>query len=312
MRNITSKLISVIITTRNRKQVVLDCLASVFKMNYPKFEVIVVDNGSTDRTVEKIKNRFPQVRVIEAKKNLGLNGGKNLGQKCAKGEYFLFLDSDTIVDQNFLTTLAGVAESNPKVGLVCPKMYFFDEKEVIWYAGAKVNLWTSQTKNLGCNEKDIGQYDQVRETHFAPTAYLATRQVAEKLKGHEKIFFMTYGDTDFGFRVRKAGYKVLFCPQAKLWHRLGKEENTKTVRALGYNLPMRAYYFSRNRVIFMKKHAPAFKFWIFLFIFSPLFIFYITYKIITYGGWPFLKPHLEGSLDGLKYAFGGKVKNRWT
>lgn len=307
------KLVSIVIVTRNRRQVTLDCLESVLKMDYPRFEVILVDNGSTDGTVEAVEKNFSEVKVVAAGKNLGLNAGKNLGQKHAKDDYILFLDSDTIVDKRLLTELIKTAESDLRVGIICPKMYYIEPKDVIWYAGSYINLFTSQTKNIGCNEKDCGQYDQVRETEFAPTAYLVTRTVVDELKGHDELLFMTYGDTDYGFRARKAGFKVIFCPWAKLWHQLGKEENLKTVRALGYNQPMRAYYFARNRVIFIKRHAPKLNFLIFLLVFYPLFTLYISYKIIAFGGsWRFLKPHLQGSGDGLRYAFGGKITNAYV
>lgn len=309
---VAEKLVSIVIVTYNRREVISDCLASVLKMNYPNFEVILVDNGSKDGTVEAIRERFPVVRVVASKINLGLNGGKNLGQNQARGEYVLFLDSDTIVDENLLAELVRVAESDPRVGMVCPKMYYHEPKDVIWYAGSFVNLWTSQTKNIGANEEDQGQWDQVRETEFAPTAYLTKREVVEKLKGHDEFLFMTYGDTDYGFRTREAGFKVMFCPIARLWHKIKKQENIKTIRALGYNLPMRAYYFARNRVVFMKRHAPKLNFAVFMLVFFPLFTLYVTYKIIIFGGGPkFLKPHWQGSLDGLGFIFGKRLTNRW-
>ncbi len=306
------KLVSIVIVTYNRQKIVLDCLRSVFKMNYPHFEVILVDNHSQDNTLQAVGNRFPLVKLVALKTNLGLNQGKNLGQKRAKGDYILFLDSDTIVDKSLLTELVKLAESDHKIGIVCPKMYYSKPKDVIWYAGSSVNLLTSHTRNLGTHEKDKGQFDQIRETQFAPTAYLATKKIVKKLKGHNEKLFMTYGDTDYGFRARKLGFKIIFCPKAKLWHKLEKSENIKTVRALGYNLPMRAYYFSRNRVIFMKAYAPKLNFIIFILFFFPLFTLYISYKIIIFkGGWQFLKPHLQGSWDGLKYVFNNKVENNW-
>lgn len=304
------KIVSIVITTRNRKEIILDCLVSLFKMDYPNFEIIVVDNGSKDGTVLAVKKKFPQVKIISSKENLGLNGGKNLGQKYVKGDYIFFLDSDTIVDKKILKELVNLAESNPKIGMVCPKMYYWQPKNFIWYAGTYVNLLTSQTKNLGANEKDNGQWDQVRETEFAPTAYLVKKEVVKKLKGHDEIFFMTYGDTDYGYRVREAGFKVLFCPAAKLWHRLKMEENIKGIRSLGYNLPMRAYYFARNRTIFMKKHAPKLNFFIFIFFFFPLFTLYMVYKIFRFSGSKnFLKPYLHGVFDSLKYLFTNRVYN---
>lgn len=297
------KLVSVVITTRNRKEDVLACLSSVYANDYPRFEVILADNASTDGTIEAVKKKYPKVKLAVAKENLGLNGGKNMGQKKAKGDYIFFLDSDTVIDKKLLSELVKTAELDSKIGLICPKMYYFDQKNTIWYAGSFVNLFTSRTLNIGCNEDDHGQYDQVRETQFAPTAYLAKRSVINKLKSHDETFFMTYGDTDYGFRARENGFKVIFCPTAKLWHRLEREKNQNTVRALGFNLPLRAYYFPRNRVIFMKKHAPKLNYIIFVLVFFPLVTWYMTYKIIIFkGGKTFLRPFLKGTLDGLKFA----------
>lgn len=312
VKGMAKKLVSVVIITRNRKKITLDCLQSVLRMNYPAFEVILVDNASNDNTVEAVKKKFPKVRIAASPINLGLNGGRNLGQKKAKGKYILFLDSDTIVDKDLIKELVKIAETDPSIGIVCPKIYYYDKKNVIWYAGSFVNLLTSRTENIGANKVDKGQFDQVRETQFAPTAYLATRIAAKKLKGHDEVFFMTYGDTDYGFRAQEADFKVMFAPRAFLWHRLKKKENVKTIRALGYNLPMRAYYFSRNRVIFMKRHAPKLNFIIFMLFFFPILTLYFTYKIIIFGGGlRFLVPHWQGTLDGLKYLFFGKVENKW-
>ncbi|MCL5090434.1 MAG: glycosyltransferase family 2 protein [Patescibacteria group bacterium] len=308
------KLVSIIIVTRNRQKIVEECLKSVYKTNYPNFEIILVDNGSSDETVPVIRKKFPQVKIVRSEQNLGANKGKNLGQKQAKGDYFLFLDSDTTVAKNFLSALVLLAEKNPQAGIICPKMYYYDQKTILWYAGVKMNLLTSQTQNIGSNEGDHGQYDQVRETLFAPTAYLAKKEVVKKLKGHDEIFFMTYGETDYGFRARKAGFKILFCPEAKLWHRLGQEENTKSIRGLGFNMPMRAYYFARNRVIFMKRHSPPKNFTVFITIFFPLATMHMIYATIKYGGgWTYLRPYLEGTWDGVKFLFTKKVNNNhWT
>ena len=307
-------LVSIIIVTRNRKQITLECLKSVMALDYPRFEVLVVDNDSSDNTVAAIKSASwqTQVKVIAARENLGLNAGKNLGQKQARGDYLFFLDSDTIVDKKLLSELVKLAKTDPKIAIVCPKMYYIKPKNVIWYAGSEVNLLTSQTKNIGVNQKDKGQYDQVWETQFAPTAYLATRKAAQKLKGHDAVLFMTYGDTDYGFRARELGFKVMFCPTAKLWHRIKMKDNIKTIRALGYNQPMRAYYFSRNRVVFMKRHAPPLYFYTFLLLCFPLITFYYSYKILAFGGgWRFLQPHWQGSIDGLRFIFSGYLINRW-
>lgn len=309
-RKMVKKLVSIVITTRNRKKFVLDCLSSVFDNDYPNIEVILSDNASHDGTVDAVRKQFPKVKIAAGTENLGLNGGKNRGQKIASGDYIFFLDSDTIIAKNIISEMVNIAQKDSQIGLVCPKIYYYDKKDTIFYAGTFLNLLTSQTKNIGANEKDIGQWDQIRETQFAPTAYLATRKVADLLKEHDEIFFMTYGDTDYGFRVRKTGYKVMFAPSARLWHRLNFQDNTQGIRGLGYNIPLRAFYITRNRVIFMKRHAPKLNFIIFMILFYPLFTLYYSYKILQYGGgWKFLKPHLDGTLAGLKYIFGRPIDN---
>jgi GT2 family glycosyltransferase len=114
---------------------------------------------------------------------------------------------------------------------------------------------------------------------------------------------MTYADADFAFRVKKAGLKILYAPKAMLWHRLSMKENVETSRALGYNLPMRAFYFARNRVIFMKRNASRLDFLIFMLVFFPLFTLFITYKIIRFSGFSdFLRLHLAGSWEGFLFA----------
>lgn len=314
LMNQGKNLISIIIVTRNRERETIDCLASIFNSDYQNFEVILIDNASTDETVKSVKEKFAKVQLIRSNQNLGPWKGKNLGEKQAEGEFIFFLDSDTILGKNCLSEMVKLIKNKPKIEFVCPKIYYFDAKDVIWSAGAQVNLLTSQAKNRGVNEKDNGQYDYVSETGYSPTAYLVTKNLAQKLKGHNEKLFMSYGESDYGYRARETGAKVCFCPTAKLWHKINLNENSKSIRALGYNLPLRAYYFSRNRIVFMKRHASFLNFLIFLFVFFPLFNLYITYKIILFGEkGKFLSPHFEGIIDGLKYLFTDKLNNnKWT
>lgn len=301
-------LVSVIIPTRDRKADVIDCLKSLADSNYQNYEVILVDNASTDGTAEAVCQRFPEIKIVGSERNLGIAGGRNLGQKFAEGDYLLFLDSDTVVDRDLLKELIELAQNDPKIGIVVPKMYFYDDPNRLWYAGATINLLTSRTRNIGVGEQDYGQYDEICEASHGPTAFLVRREVVEVIGGHEELYFMSYADADFALRAKRVGYKVVYTPKAKLWHKLSVSEN-RSIRGLAGTFPFRAYYFARNRVIFMKRNAPKLNFLIFLFVFFPLFTLYFSYMMLIFRRFDYLKQHLRGTWDGFKYALGGKARN---
>jgi GT2 family glycosyltransferase len=298
-------LVSIVIISLNRKDYVLDCLASVRKLAYSKLETFYVDNGSTDGVVKAVRDSFPEVKVIECGKNIGLAGARNVGQRHATGEYILFLDSDVILDEDFLGQLLAAAQLDSRIAMMVPKMYYHDHPDYLWYAGATFNYVTAQTKNIGANQKDNGQYESISDTDVGPTAFLVKRNVANLLGGHDEVFFMSYADTDFTQRVKRAGFRAVYVPKAKLWHRIPMLENNQTIRGLGYTMPLRAYYFGRNKTIFMKKNASLPHFILFLVVFFPLYALYYSFKIIQLrGGRLYLKMHWRGTIDAIRYIIG--------
>lgn len=304
------KIVSVIITTRNRKRDILECLDTLYKQSYKNLEIILADNNSEDDTVQSVSERFPDVNIVVAKRNLGIAGGRNLAQKKASGYYYFYLDSDTILHEDCIEELVNFLSEHKDVGMVVPKMYYFDNPDYIWFAGSTIDLFTSRTINFGANEKDIGQYDKPRECAHGPTAFMVKKEVADIVREHDETYVMTYADADFAVRTKKAGFKIFCVPTAKLWHRLKMEDNRSGIRALGYNLPLRAYYFSRNRVLFMKKNSSTAIFIFFLLFIFPIFTIYYTLKIIQYKGkFIHLKNYLIGSWDGLKYALFNHLDN---
>lgn len=300
-----NKLVSVIIPTYNREKEVLICLESLQKIDYKNCEIIVVDNASTDKTVEKIEKNYPQVKLIRLLQNMGAVGGRNKGLKKAKGEYFCFLDSDNVVDKHFLTALVELAESNKKIGIVGPKMYYLKEPKRVWFVGARINLITSRTFFPGRDAVDVGQFEQVKNTFHVPNCWLVKKEVVEKIGPMDEIYFMSYGESDWAERARKAGFKVLFCPQAMVYHDIEKGADIKE-HVLVRGSPQRTYFFARNRIIFMKKFASRLNFLLFLLIFNNLFLllhFFIFFKQRQYASF---KSYLQGYLDGLKLL--SKVK----
>lgn len=283
--------ISVIIPTRNSWMMLKDCIESIQSQTLKPQEIIVVDNGSTDGTSEKIKKKFPKIKLIKLSTNTGVTGGRNRGIKelSSDSEYVLFFDHDMVADKDMLEELVKVAEMEPKIGIVTPKIYYFGNRNRIWSAGTGINLWTGQVIFRGGN--DFGQYESIEEVQVAPAAILVKRKVIEKIGGFDDVYFATYEDTDFCFRAKEKGFKTFYAPDALAYHQISWDPKDDAVRVLS-----RAYFVGRNRVIFMKKFGKNF----FVFaLFIPIFILYylkLAIKLNMLKDW---FNFLQGIAEGL-------------
>lgn len=296
-------LVSIVIVARNRKKDVIECLRSISRMDYSNLELILVDNDSTDETVEEVRHEYPCVTVITNSVNLGLTGGRNVGMIHSSGKYLLFLDSDTILTKNTLRELVEFLEDNQSVGIVGPKILSFYEPKLIWYAGARFSMLTSRAENVGAWKEDNGAYDHLKRISHVPTAFLVRSDIAKKVGGHDDLFFMSYGDTDFAFRIRNLGYDVIYDWKAVMFHKVPILKNLKSLRALGMDTPSRAYYYGRNKILFMKRHASKVNFIVFQLVFLPIFVIFYMHTILLYGGGlTYLIPYLRGNTDGIKSA----------
>src|SRR5258708_32678625 len=138
--------VSIVILNWNSYEVTRDCFLSLRKLASTNFEVVLVDNGSIDSSAEKLAQEFPETRVIKNDRNLGFTGGNNIGMRDAlrRGtDYLLLLNNDTIVAPNFLRELVQTAERDVTIGMLNPKIYFFEPADRIWYAGGIHKRWWS-------------------------------------------------------------------------------------------------------------------------------------------------------------------------
>ncbi len=244
--------VSVVIPTYNRKRKLARLIRSILESNYPRdrLEIIVVDDASTDGTHEYIKRLFPRVKVIRNNEEKLLAESRNIGIRASKGEYIFLIDDDNVVDKNTIRELVEFMEKHPEVGVTGPIMYFLKDPTRIGCAGIKRNYWTTITKYVGHNTRDIGQYREPYESEDFPNAFMVRRKIFEKVGlFNSKIFPIHYDEADFCQRVRKAGYKVMVVPTAKVWHDvpLPKENRAGFFRLRN---PLRAYYTIRNRILF--------------------------------------------------------------
>jgi len=229
----------------------LECLDSLMHLDYPAYEVVVVDNGSTDGSVEVISDRFPGVTLIENNENLGYAEGNNRGISYALkagADYVLVLNNDTVLCQDLLTHLVRVAEADSRVGAVGPKIYYHMQPHRIWFAGGMIDWQRGFTVNLGADEDDAGQFEEVKSVDFlAGCALLIRRETWEDVGPFDSRYFMYWEETDWCTRVRRAGYDLLFVPQAKMWHKVSTIAQSQSSRVL--------YYMTRNRFFFFYKHV---------------------------------------------------------
>jgi len=222
--------VSIIILNWNGLEDTIKCLESLKKITYPNYDIVVVDNASSGNDVEVLREKFGDyVYMIENDKNYGFAEGCNIGMRyaLAKGtDYIFLLNNDTTVARDFLAELVKIAESDERIGILGPKIYLYDEPNVIWEAGAKINWWTGGISIYGDREVDIGQYDKVAERDLlSGAALLIKARVLERISLLDTGFFFGYEDYDFCIRARKAGFRVVFVPSAKIWHKAAKARN---------------------------------------------------------------------------------------
>ncbi|MDY9922734.1 glycosyltransferase family 2 protein [Methanobacterium sp.] len=297
--------VSIVIINWNGWEDTIECLESLFHINYPNFDVIVVDNDSKDDSLEKIRSycsgdlkvesgffkynpdnkpinlvvcteKFDdmefhlkkeisdsnQIILIKNDENIGFPGGNNTGMKCAlkffKPDYILLLNNDTVVEENFLDELVKNGESREDVGILGPKIYFYDEPHTIWSAGCRISWKLSRGIQIGTNEVDKGQYDSEREVEYVSgSAFLIKREVIQKIGLMDENYFLYFEESDWTLRANQKGYNSLYIPQAKIWHKVSRSGG-------GISKPTGLYYITRNRWIFMKKWAKKRDYFVFI------------------------------------------------
>lgn len=260
--------VSIVILNWNRPNDTLECLKSVKRLRTAdSLNIIVVDNASSDNSVKKIKKAILHTtnhKLLVNEVNLGFAEGNNVGIRHAiknGADYVLVLNNDTVVDKDLVIELIKAAKKYPKAGALSPKIYFakgyefhkkrYKEKDlgkVIWYAGGDIDWNNVYGSNHGVDEIDKGQYDKVRETDVATgTCILLRREALEDTGFFDKKYFMYYEDTDLSQRMKKKGWRVLYIPKAKLWHKVARGS------AIGSDL--NDYFITRNRLLFGLRYA---------------------------------------------------------
>ncbi|MDP8305772.1 MAG: glycosyltransferase family 2 protein [Candidatus Chlorobium antarcticum] len=247
------------------------------------FRLLVVDNGSRDGSVGRIRMEFPDTDILELPSNLGYAGGNNAGFRRAEemgAEEVLFLNNDTVVESCFALPLLTVLRGDSGVGATVPKIFYMAHPSVIWYAGGEVNLRSGLVRHVGLRRKDGSQFSRSGNTGYATGCCVCVRASDFKaLGGFDEAFGMYGEDVDLSLRLRGMGLRVVFVPSSKVWHRVSRGFRGRLLRKLLLR--------SASTVRLLRKHGSLFS--------VGLFLLLLPFRLIpAAGGMVFSKFRPEG------------------
>ncbi len=224
--DITSPSVTILIVNWNRREDTLECLASLSEISYPNYRIMLVDNGSTDQSVEAVQHSFPHVEIIRSDKNLRFAGGNNLGIERfleSDDDLCLLLNNDTTVDPGFLEPLVQAMQSAPEIGIAGPKILYHHRPGVIWFAGGVIKPAWGYVRHFGLRQPDDGRFDQPLDVSFLTgCCMLIRREVIEKTGMLDEGFYLYSEDADYCLRASKAGYKLKYEPTSHIYHKLSQ------------------------------------------------------------------------------------------
>ncbi len=246
--------ISVIISNYNgiKLNLIQSSLDSILKGDYPNFEVIVVDNASSDNSTTLLRKKFgrdKRLKIIENPVNM-YSQGLNLGIKVSTGEYIAFFNNDIEFKKGYFQKIIKAFDKNPKVALIQGKLLYFYDHQIIDSAGETMDIYGNPI-TIGGGERDLGHYDKPKEILSAcGAASVVRRSILNQVGAIDADYGIGYEDMDFSLRMRLRGFKVLYCPSAVIYHKRGKTDLSSLVR-----VKVR-WHFNKNRLATMIKNYP--------------------------------------------------------
>ena len=275
----------VIILNYNGYADTVECLDSLKNIEYPNYDIFVVDNGSKTFDDNNIIKIYPSVRVVCLPVNLGFTGGNNFLLDLvpySDYDYVLLLNNDTVVSWDFLSYLVNTAESDTRIGIVSPLIFYYNVMDgwsdfyddggqghaKIWYNGGNVNKWTGITRH-----DQTFHCKPVHDTGYANgCCMLIKRELIEKNGGLYNGYFAYYEDLDYSYRAKAAGYRIVVDQRAQIYHKVSATAKKSNVGR---------FYYIRNRLLYMKRNSTLLEYSVFL----PVFLLsYVLPRLLLYPG----------------------------
>ena len=243
--------VSIIILNWNGKEDTIECLNSLVHVDYPNYNIILVDNASTDGLIEIVQAQFPQVILLRNQENSGFAEGNNIGIRYAlsqQADYVLLLNNDTIIEPSFLKKLVNLGEEYSEVGMLSPLIYWYDSPETLWFYHGDINWkngYASHKKNdMRQRIKNPAPYD-ADSMYLSGCALLIKTSVIKAIGELDKRFFCYYEDVDWCVRCKKAGWELAVVPSSAIKHKVSSSSTPAYGTFLSY----------RNIILFLWKHS---------------------------------------------------------
>lgn len=301
-----SKTTAVILVNWNSYALTSDCIRSLREMQYTDYDIIVVDNGSTDRSVQSFRSEFPDIILIESPENLGFTGGNNLGMQFATGHgyrYQMLLNNDTFVEPGFLEKLVNYMDAHPDTGVIQPLIYFDHNRSLVWNGGSFYNKWLGRAYTKNYNRHLQPASAVAREVDWITGCAFFTRTSIIRETGMlAPNLFIYYEDVDLSFRIKKAGHKLVYYPDSIIYHIAGMSHRNKTREKEGMVKPIVHYLNVRNRIWFLKKHTRP--------VYVPttaIFNFFYIIAMMGYFVARFRFAKLRSVVKGVNDGLAGKI-----
>lgn len=238
-----ARMVSIIIVSHNREKDVLECLESVRLLDYSNYETIVVDNGSTDGTVETLTKEGGSIKLVETGQDLGPAAAFNVGIRNSKGEFFLLLTDDVVVKKDAVTELVRVMESDSRIGVAGCLTYFYDEPD---------KLWIYPTKFL-VEKRNRSHLDVITAIGCG---IMVRKAVIDKIGLFDTDYFLYHEEVDFCLRARRQGFRVVCALRSSVYHKIPVKSSEIEFSA---HAIVNAYYANRNFFLFAKKNYSSTK-----------------------------------------------------
>ncbi|MBM2818360.1 MAG: putative glycosyltransferase [Nitrosarchaeum sp.] len=248
-------LVSIIIVNWNAKAYLKGCFESILSQTFTDYEIILVDNASSDGSVVFVKDNFPQVRIIINNENMGFAQGNNIGIENSTGKIIVLFNPDAIADKEWLSILVNVIQSSEKIAAVTGKMYYLGDKygkDAVFCTWSKINPYSASPYNFH-DDEPISKVD-----YLSGAAMVIKRDILEKIGLLDSDYFLYFEETDLCARMIRGGYDLMYVPSGIVWHAVSALSNSTN----------KIYYMERSRIRFTVKNFDL------LYIVSFFFIFF--------------------------------------